>query len=140
MENNVIKIDPLVSVNGVPFGTRRAEVWEHFGTPDCSFKKLVDDAIETDDYGAFHIYYDDGYRFEAMEIIAYDEVEVFYGGDRLPESYSEVLDYFIDKYPDTDEDDEGFITEESSVGVYMDNDEDEIDTILFGRKDYYLDN
>ena len=127
----------MKSVNGAAFGCSREELRALFGEPDCSFLKDPDDAVDTDDYGTFHVFYDDGYRFEALEVVACDEAEIFYDGERLPESYSEVLEFFNELYDDVDEDDCGFISEDGSVGAYIENDDDELDTILFGREDYY---
>ena len=94
VNRQIIKVIPMKSVNGAAFGCSREELRALFGEPDCSFLKDPDDAVDTDDYGTFHVFYDDGYRFEALEVVACDEAEIFYDGERLPETYSEVLEFF----------------------------------------------
>jgi hypothetical protein len=50
-----------------------------------------------------------------------------------------VLAFFRERFDDVEEDGAGFISVKGSMGVYVEN-EDEYDTILFARKDYYSDN
>lgn len=138
-----IKIIPFISVNGIEFGTNREELWKQFGNPKRSFKKTSFSKVETDDYGCFHIYYDSNYNFEAIEV--FECIDIFYNNDKLPKKYSELLAYFRNIYDDIEdeEDADGFISVKGSIGVFLydkidlsyDND---IDGILFGRKDYYI--
>ncbi|MBE6874228.1 MAG: hypothetical protein E7493_10025 [Ruminococcus albus] len=60
----------------------------------------------------------------------------------MPESYKEVPGSFQKRFDDVEEDDAGFISVKGSVGIYVedaDEDEDEYDTILFAKKDHYSD-
>lgn len=135
MSIKAIKIIPFKSVNEVDFGTNRKELWKKMGTPKDSFKKIIDDIVDTDDYEMFHIFYNDNYMFEAIEV--FDELDIYYNNVKLPQKYSQLLKYFKSIYDDIEEDECGFISKIGSIGVYIENDEDRIDSILFGRKDYY---
>ena len=137
MYKTEIRVEPFVSVNGIKFGTGRADVWKALGKPEESFLK-GDDDIETDVYGCFHIYYDNDYRFEAIEVVYVDEADIYYDDEKVPGTYDEVLEFFEDRFEDVEEDGAGFLSVEGSVGVYVE-DADEYDTILFARKDYYSD-
>ena len=68
-----------------------------------------------------------------------DEAEIYYDGEKVPDTYDGVLKFFQDRFDDVKEDGAGFISVKGSMGVYVEN-EDEYDTILFARKDYYSDN
>lgn len=131
----VIRINPLKSVNGIEFGSSRKKVWEILGRPYSTFKKDVSDKVDTDDYKYFHIFYDDDYNFEAIEI--FDEADIYYDEKKVSKTYSEALEYFKELFDDIEEDDYGFTTEKGSIGVYIENDDDIIDSILFGKKNYY---
>lgn len=132
---NKIIIKPLESFNEISFGTKREVIWEKIGNPKNSFKKTQDSVSETDDYNDFHIYYDENYCFEAIEI--FGNVEIYYNNDQISNKYSEVLEYFKKTFNDIEEDEYGFITKEGSIGVYIENDDNNVDAILFGKKGYY---
>ena len=138
MNKTEIRVDPFVSVNGIAFGTSREALWKILGKPEDSFFK-GDDDIETDIYGCYHIYYDSDYKFEAIEVVYVDEAEIYYDGEKVPDTYDGVLKFFQDRFDDVEEDGAGFISVKGLLGVYVEN-EDEYDTILFARKDYYSDN
>ena len=90
---------------------------------------------KTDDYEKFHIYFDDNYNFEAVEI--FKGANVNYNGDILSNKYSEVLSYFKKIYNDIEEDGFGFTSIAGSIGVYYENNDDLVDSILFGKENYY---
>ena len=135
--NKKIKVIPLCSVNGAEFGEGRDYVRAKLGSPECTFKKNIDDKVETDGYDNAHVFYNDDLCFEAVEFFYLDELELYYGDERLSAKYSELLTFFKRLYNDIEEDGAGFISKAGSVGVYIDNDEDEADSILFGGKAYY---
>ena len=130
-----INIISLKNVNDVDFGSNRSIVWNMFGKPNDSFKKTSISKTETDDYGNFHVYYDDNYNFEAIEI--FKGIDIYYNNYKLSNKYSEVLEYFKSIFNDIEEDEYGFTTKSGSIGVYIENDEDLIDSILFGKENYY---
>lgn len=137
-KNDEIIIVPLISVNGIEFGTSRDELWKKIGKPKKSFKKTSTSNTETDIYENYHIYYDNNYKFNAIEI--FGKVAIYYNSEKLPQSYSQILEFLKNKYDDIEEDGNGFISREGSIGVYIENDDDNIDTILFAKKNYYNDN
>jgi hypothetical protein len=133
----VIKIIPNTSVNGVEFGIKREELRKKVGEPIDVFKKDIHDKIYTDGYNNSHIFYDDDYCFEAVELFDLDELEIYFNDKILSNKYSEILEFFKSIFDDIEEDEAGFISEKGSVGVYIENDDDEADSILFGKKNYY---
>ena len=137
MNKTEIRVDPFVSVNGIKIGTSRDEIWKMLGDPEDSFLK-GDDDIETDCYSCYHICYDEDYKFEAIEVVYVDEADIFYDGEKVPETYDELLGFFRSRFDDVEEDGAGFLSVKGSLGVYVE-DADEYDTILFARKDYYAD-
>ncbi len=135
MQKTRIDVVPFISINGVNFGTPREDVHKAFGTPEDSFVKFGGDT-EIDVYSCFHAFYDDNYKFDGIEVIYPDEADIYYGGEKVPETYDGALEFFSRLYDDTQEDGAGFMTVKGSMGVYVDE-ADEYDTILFARKGYY---
>ena len=135
MKKEQLIVIPLKSFNGIEYGTSRENVWKKLGKPNSSFKKTNISKVETDDYEIFYIYYDDNYNFEAVEI--FNEAIINYNDDILSNKYSEVLNYFEKNYNDIEEDECGFISFDGSIGVYYENDDDLVDSILFGKENYY---
>ncbi|WP_366509051.1 hypothetical protein [Ruminococcus sp.] len=112
-----IKVIPYTSVNGVKFGIKREELWKKVGDPIDIFKKDLNDKIETDGYNNSHVFYDDNYLFEAIELFDLDELDLYYNNKKLSDKYSEILDYFKTIFDDIEEDEAGFISKKGSVGV-----------------------
>ena len=142
-ENNV-KIISLKSFNEIEFGINRKEVLKKLGNPKRSFRKSSFSKTDIDDYGKYHIYYDENYNFEYIEIFynkytfeQYGEFDIYYDNIKLAKKYSDILKYFKTMYDDIEEDGNGFISKKGSIGVYIENDKDEIDSIGFGIKGYY---
>ena len=133
-ENKII-IVPLKSFNEIEFGTSRKELWKRIGKPKKSFKKNPTSVVETDVYENYYIYYDVNYTFEAIEI--FEQLDIYYNGDKLSQRYSELLEYFKKQYDDVEEDRNGFVSHKGSIGVYIENDDDKIDSILFAKRNYY---
>ena len=75
--------------------------------------------------------------FEAKELFDLDELDLYYNNKKLSDKYFEILDYFKTIFDDIEEDEAGFISKKGSVGVYIENDDDIADAILFGKKEYY---
>ena len=92
--------------------------------------------VETDIYGCFHVCYDSDYKFEAVEVVYVDEADIYYDGEKVPETYDEVLEFFQKRYDDVEEDGTSFSSVQGSMGVYVE-DADEYDAILFAKKGYY---
>ena len=130
-----LKIVPFKRVNDIEFEINRNELWNIIGKPNSSFKKTNFSNVETDVYDFFHIYYDDNYNFKAIEI--FGDCNIYYNNDKLPKNYSLLLKYFKNIYDDIVENENGFISKQGSIGVYKENDDDLIDSILFGCENYY---
>ena len=119
-------------VNDYEFGEKRDIVRKKIGEEFKEYKKTIYDVNTTDAYKGYHVFYDDNNKFEAIEI--YDG-EIYCEGMKIfpgtVENAKKVIDDLI-------EDDFGIISEKYSVGITTSEDnEDDIDVILFGRKDYY---
>ncbi len=81
-------------------------------------------------------------NFEAPEVIYVDEADIFCGGEKVPKLIKRCWDFFQKRFDDVEEDDAGFVSVKGSVGIYVedaDEDEYEYDTILFAKKDHYSD-
>jgi len=129
-------IKSMESVNEIKFGMTRDEIHSLWGETEGFYKGEAD--ILTDDYGFCHIYYDSNDLFEAIDIAA-EYVDVYYENTILPEKYSDILSFFRNMYDDIEEHGNGFISKKGSIGVYIENDEDIVDAIVFGKKGCYLD-
>ena len=104
-KNDTIIVIPFISVNGIEFGTSRDELWKRIGLPKKSFKKTLASVTETDVYDNYHIIYDSNYTFEAIEI--FGQVKIYYNSEKLPQTYSLLLEYFRKKFNDIEEDVDG---------------------------------
>ncbi len=135
MNIDKIEVVPLESFNGIKFGTSRDKVWELIGKPTRGSFKKTEGTVDTDDYGFFHIFYDKNYNFEAIDV--FDDLDIYLNGYKLPKKYSELVEYFKTLYDDVKEDEDGFVSIKGSIGVYVENDEDKVDVITFGVKDYF---
>ena len=139
MAKTRIDVIPFESFCGIRFGTSKQDIHKALGTPMDSFMKCPDDKVETDEYSCFHLYYDDNAIFEAAEVVYVDEADIYYDGEKVPETYDGVLKFFQNRFDDVEEDGACFMSARGSMGVYVDESEDGYDTILFARKGYYDD-
>ena len=130
-----LTIKPMEGVNEIKFGMTRDEIHSLWGETEGFYKG--DQDILTDDYRFCHIYYDSNDLFEAIDIAA-EYVDVYYENTILSSKYSDILRFFENIYDDIEEHGDGFISKKGSIGVYIENDEDIVDAILFGKKGYYL--
>lgn len=130
-----IVIKPMKSVNELKFGMTREQVNSLWGSAE-QFQKSQFSNNLTDNYGYCHMYYDNNDLFEAVEIISND-LDIYYNDSLLSNKYSEILNFFKNIYDDIEEDDNGFISKKGSIGVYIENDVDKVDSILFGKENYY---
>lgn len=128
-----ITIDPTNQVNDVPFLCDRSEVRKVFGKKYSVIKKTPFSKNTTDVYDSFHIYYNADDKFEAIEIfgnvrVLVNDVVVFPGSK---ENIKKI-------FPEMVEDEYGLTDVKFSVGVTLNQDDEEIiDGILFGCKGYY---
>ena len=125
-----VTAEPLKQVGKIELGAPRSVVREAADLPFKEFKKTPLSANTTDDFGAFHVYYDDGDRCEAVEL--FDDVEVEVAGSVVfpvaPEEAQRVI-------PTLTPDGDGLISVEDSIGIYAPG--GTMESILFGVKGYY---
>lgn len=126
---NTICVEPLKKVDKIEFGMERDAVRKLYGEYE-EFKKSEYSENTTDDFGNFHVYYDENNKCEAVEI--FDDVEVTVNGEIIfpvkIEEAEKIESSFV-------RDEEGLISIEKSIGIYA-PDED-MESILFGKKGYY---
>ena len=120
------------SINGVEFGSDANIVRNVFGKQKRSFKKSVFSKGHTDVYDGFHIYYSSEGTFEAIEI--FGDTEAYVDGHIVFPGNVSNLHAVI---PDLKGNGGEFISEQNSVGVMVNDDGMTIESILFGRKNYY---
>ncbi|MCI6186363.1 MAG: hypothetical protein MR739_04200 [Spirochaetia bacterium] len=118
------------SFSNIVFGTSRDVVRKTINCDYKEFKKSKYSKNTTDDYGKFHVYYDEQNLLSAVEVFNGEEV-LLDGKDLFKLSLNELKQLF----PDAEVDTCGFISRKSSIGVFAQD--NQIETILIGRKDYY---
>lgn len=125
-----VTAEPLKRVGEIELGASRSAVREAANLSYKEFKKTPLSSNTTDDFGAFHVYYDDGDRCEAVEL--FDDVEVEVAGNVVfpvtPEEAQRVI-------PSLVSDGDGLISVEESIGIYAPG--GKMESILFGARGYY---
>ena len=110
--------------------SKRCSITQAANLPYKEFKKTPLSTNTTDDFGAFHVYYDDDDRCEAVEF--FDDAEVEVDGELVfPTSSEEVRRVIPSLVPDGD----GLVSVEESIGIYAPG--GTMESILFGVKGYY---
>lgn len=125
-----VTVEPLKRVGEIELGASRSVVREAANLPYKEFKKTPLSTNTTDDFGAFHAYYDDEDCCEAVEL--FDDVEVEVGGKLVFPTSSEEACRAI---PSLVSDGDGLISVEESIGIYAPG--GTMESILFGVKGYY---
>ncbi|MDO4755141.1 MAG: hypothetical protein Q4A54_02280 [Parabacteroides sp.] len=123
-------IVPTKSVNGIKFGTERKVVREKIAMDYTEFKKNKFSVNTSDNYGSFHIFFDEQDRFEAIELFK-EEVVVIKDTKVFPCSVSDIglmADDFV-------EDAGNYISKNKSIGLTVAN--GMVEAALFGYFDYY---
>ena len=129
MKQHNVKL--LVGFDNVKFGMDRSEVRALLGEPTREFKKSKFSKMTTDDYSAYHIFYDKDNKFEAVEF--FDKAEIKIDDNVVfPISLNALKEMNYNFTSDGD----GYISVDYSIGVYAPNGNPE--SILFAKKDYYL--
>lgn len=124
-----LNIELLRKVNDIPFGADRQTVRNSFGEFN-EFRKSQFSKNTTDDFGAFHIFYDTNNCFEAIEIF---EAEVFINDVKVfPGNLLQVQKIITTL---NSEDNEYWSDIEKSVGLCAPD--GEVESILFGKEGYY---
>lgn len=121
---------PMKKVNDIEFGMERSEVRKKFAVPVREFKKSKYSKRTTDDFGSCHVYYDGNDKCEAVEI--FDEVAVYVDDKKIfPVTVEEVKKII----PDLVEEEDSYISEKLSIGIYAPD--DKMESILIGCEGYY---
>lgn len=132
MNKNIWEIIPTVSINGLEFGTDRAKVREILGKPKMTFKKTSTSVNTTDAYADYHVYYSADDKLEAIEFFGKNKTIININSRQI---YPGTLINARETLPDLKECYGSYISKDSAIG--FDIDENEIDSILIGCKDYY---
>ena len=135
MEENKIKqwkAIPNISIGDIKFGMDRKAVRMLFENKYTEFKKTPLSKNTTDDFGAFHVYYDNDDKCEAIEV--FEDTEILLNDTVIfPNAVAEIIGLFTD----LEYDGYGYTSISTSIGITPDDDGN-IDAILFGCKDYYV--
>lgn len=129
MKQHNVKL--LVGFDDVKFGMERSKVRELLGEPAGEFKKSKFSKTTTDDYSAYHIFYDKDNKVEAVEF--FEEVEIRVDDNIIFPTSVDALKKLNYNFTS---DGDGLISVEYSIGVYAPGGKPE--SILFAVKDYYL--
>jgi len=127
-----VVIEPLKKVGDISFGMKRDEVRKVMGAADVFWKSPYD-ASQTDDYGFCFVYYDSEDRCEAVEIF---DAEVYIGDTKIfPVDKNRAESVLTPFFDDIEQDSEGFISPNYSIGITAP--EEEMEGILIGKENYY---
>nr|WP_075577242.1 hypothetical protein [Olsenella timonensis] len=114
----------------IKLGAAREAVRAAAGPEFEEFRKSPSSENTTDDYGSFHVYYDESDTCVAVEV--FPEIEVLVDGEVV---FPTTLDKAAAAIPSLERDDDGLLSTEKSIGVYAPY--GEMESILFGVRGYY---
>ena len=121
------------SVNGADFGCDRETTRKVFGKKYVEIRKNEFSENTMDVYDSFHVFFTKDNRFEAIEI--FGDIKVTVNGERI---FPGSVDKAINVLPKLTRDDYGLIDKANSIGITLSqDDENEIEAILFGCEGYY---
>ena len=124
------KVIPNISVGIINFGEDRQKVRDVLGLDYTEFKKTKFSKNTTDNYGDFHVFYDENNKCEAVEFfggveLSIDEIKIF-------PSTVEILIKTVEGF---EQDNYGYLNTQKSIGIT--NNENQIESILIGKRNYY---
>lgn len=122
--------EPMKRVGHIALGADRDSARKAAGRRFIEFHKTPMSKNTTDDFGSFHVYYDENNCVEAVELFPELEVEVM-GKLIFPTSLEDALKALPSLQPDGD----GLISIADSVGIYAPD--GKMESILFGVEGYY---
>lgn len=123
-------VNPLVGFDNVQFGMSREEVRSILGSPLREFKKSKYSKTTTDDFGVFHVFYDETDKFEAVEFFEEAGLKDI-KGNTFPKEITADVPFPYALYNEGND----YINAEYSIGIFAPN--NRIESILFGIKGYY---
>jgi hypothetical protein len=107
------------------FGDQRTAVRSQLGEYK-EFRKTPLSKNTTDDFGDFHVYYDQDNKVEAVEFF---DSEIYVGGEKIPKDVGALPASFADDGSG------GFISDDLGISVYAPN--GAIETVLIFAKGYW---
>jgi hypothetical protein len=127
------KFEPTIKIGELRFGMDRSDVRKLFGNHE-EFKKTKYSKNTTDDFGSFHVFYDENDKCEAIEI--FKDIEVSFESKKIfPGHFLDVLYILREIDGDLEIEKDGCISKKHSIGIYAPN--GQIEGILFAIKGYY---
>lgn len=123
--------NPNISIGKIEFGLDRKEVRRILPGFKSEFKKSIFSKITTDEFECCHVYYDSKGKCNAVELFNTNQL-IYANKNLFLLSVSELKKLF----PDMIEEYGSYCSKQYSVGVSFDD--DKIESILVGCKDYYV--
>ena len=121
--------EPLISVGAIKFGMKRESIRNLLGNYS-EFRKSQYSKNTTDSFSFCHVYYDEDDCCEAIEIF---DAEVSIKNQVV---FPCKADMVMKLFPNAVEEYGNYLDKEQSIGIYAPDDVAE--SVLFGRKGYYL--
>lgn len=130
MISNVWTVTLLEGFNDIKFGAPRTDVRRQIEGKYKEYKKNKFSKNTLDDYGDFHLYYDENNALEAVEVFSNIEINI-----NKKTIFPGMINIALEAIPDLKEEAGSYISISNSVGIVAP--EGSIESILFARKDYY---
>ena len=128
-----IVVKPLLKVDDAEFGADRKKARQVFGKKYKEIKKNIFAKSTMDAYDEYNVYYSKEGIFEAIEF--FGELCVYINEKKVFPGKIKALKTIL---PHLELEEDGYIDRKNSVGVTVCADSpEEIESILFGCKDYY---
>ena len=126
----VYDINPFKSVGPIEFGATREETRSKLGEFK-EFKKTRFSKNTTDDFGCFHVFYDESDRVVAIEF--FRNSKVYYNDKNLfVLNKADLISLFNDSYKSEEQDTIIF----NSFGVEIPFEDNEVDSVFVHSKEY----
>ena len=130
MISKVWTVTLLEGFNDIKFGTPRDDVRRQIEAKYKEYKKNKFSKNTLDDYGDFHLYYDESNALEAVEVFSNIEITV-----NKKMIFPGMINNALEAIPDLKEEAGGYISISNSVGIEAP--EGNIESILFAKRNYY---
>ncbi len=119
----------LESVNQIRFGMSRKEVRKLNKNRYKTFKKNIFSRNTTDDFRAFHVYYDKNNNCEAVEICEFDEMTI--NNKQVSKNFKDFENVINDLVENTG----SYISKSCSIGITQED--GIVESVLVGCRGYY---
>lgn len=123
-------VTPLVGFDSINFGMSRSQIRNILGAPIREFKKSKYSKNTTDDFGAYHVFFDANDKLEAVEFFEETLISDNHG-NVFPQTVEDLkkLPYHFEF------DSDSYICSEFSIGIYAPG--GRVESMLFACKGYY---